>query len=557
MAFDPASMQFNTIPQDSNILQEMSKSIKNYLGHSDQVLTTRPDGTDLQDGDVYFNTKFGEYYIRINGKWKNLDTNFLIDENGKLKTIDGKELTIENADKLENKSLDEVVKYTKSNILPVGNKNQTAFIKEDGSNDFYYDDMVKTGKFALNDEQLQLYLNATISQEEVFNSWYRFSHDGSDNFPANADETKAWVLNDDGTISCTENTNTYVGFISNNTYDYYDLEVTLSSTNSDNDRMGVVLAFYKDTETGKEYTIDAIRNNDNTNYSWMVIRNFMVNNNHSNAWDFTKCDIVENKTDVITRADPDGWSNYSPGTVIKVQRRGNNFKVWSSQAGSDTIDEDSLIEFNLDDDPAFDVFKGPKAYGFSALSQDDTTFSNIKFQDTNPNSISQYIFDTNTQDVYELNDDGTYDKIENKLPNILSSNKFYKDTKTKQMFYFDGVNFDFINGNQYIWNQVGLSENGYIKLPNGLIIQWGYVALSDTSDTVNIYTINFPITFPNKVFNIQVTSREGTGFDNSGQEFYALTVSSTKMTNESFDVRILDNSGSSGDVGINYIAIGY
>ena len=100
-----------------------------------------------------------------------------------------------------------------------------------------------------------------------------------------------------------------------------------------------------------------------------------------------------------------------------------------------------------------------------------------------------------------------------------------------------------------------IGDNGYIKYDNGLIIQWGYNKLRNTSRT-SYYDIPFHISFTEKVFNLQLTSRESVGLDNTGQYFYALTVSSTEMKLSGFKFRIIDNSGGSGDVGVNWIAIG-
>ena len=43
-----------------------------------------------------------------------------------------------------------------------------------------------------------------------------------------------------------------------------------------------------------------------------------------------------------------------------------------------------------------------------------------------------------------------------------------------------------------------LADNGYQKLPSGLIIQWGKTA-------PNVNTVIFPIAFPNQCFNVQVS----------------------------------------------------
>ncbi len=52
------------------------------------------------------------------------------------------------------------------------------------------------------------------------------------------------------------------------------------------------------------------------------------------------------------------------------------------------------------------------------------------------------------------------------------------------------------------------SENGYQKLPNGLIIQWGCGVNQNASDysQTNAQTISFPIAFPNACLNLSVST---------------------------------------------------
>ena len=53
--------------------------------------------------------------------------------------------------------------------------------------------------------------------------------------------------------------------------------------------------------------------------------------------------------------------------------------------------------------------------------------------------------------------------------------------------------------NDGIFDSVSLAENGYIKLKNGLIIQWGYAA-----DTGTVMTIPYNTPFLTRVFSINV-----------------------------------------------------
>lgn len=50
--------------------------------------------------------------------------------------------------------------------------------------------------------------------------------------------------------------------------------------------------------------------------------------------------------------------------------------------------------------------------------------------------------------------------------------------------------------------EVSKQENGYTKLPNGLIIQWGKVGKYPPNTTKIKEVLNFPITFPNKCLTI-------------------------------------------------------
>lgn len=49
-----------------------------------------------------------------------------------------------------------------------------------------------------------------------------------------------------------------------------------------------------------------------------------------------------------------------------------------------------------------------------------------------------------------------------------------------------------------------LTTNGYQKLPGGLILQWGITASIPQDSTL---TVNFPISFPNTVLNVNITGQ--------------------------------------------------
>jgi len=89
-------------------------------------------------------------------------------------------------------------------------------------------------------------------------------------------------------------------------------------------------------------------------------------------------------------------------------------------------------------------------------------------------------------------------------------------------------------------------ENGYQKLSNGLIIQWGVTASVDQNLTT---TTTFPVTFPTMCLNI-------TGISNTHVTSAASESAVVSKTNSNFVFQA--GSGGGGQPrGINYIAIGY
>jgi len=56
---------------------------------------------------------------------------------------------------------------------------------------------------------------------------------------------------------------------------------------------------------------------------------------------------------------------------------------------------------------------------------------------------------------------------------------------------------DWLSENITNWQQ-NFSQNGYTKMPNGLIIQWGRSYINSYSNGGNATTVTFPISFPNE-----------------------------------------------------------
>jgi len=91
------------------------------------------------------------------------------------------------------------------------------------------------------------------------------------------------------------------------------------------------------------------------------------------------------------------------------------------------------------------------------------------------------------------------------------------------------------------------NQNGYTKLPNGLILQWGYTSPSHTNVTL-------PVTFPNKGLVVLVTNvdSQGSGVDNAFGHFVNNSTIYVATKAEDFG-----GGGAITNFAVYWIAIGY
>jgi len=95
-----------------------------------------------------------------------------------------------------------------------------------------------------------------------------------------------------------------------------------------------------------------------------------------------------------------------------------------------------------------------------------------------------------------------------------------------------------------------LTTNGYQKLPNGLIMQWGFTT---APYLITAHNVTFPIAFPNVVLNAQMTKGTPAGVSNNTGETYIGSISLTGMGVQSYQQL-------TGDVttqGVMWMATGY
>ena len=217
------------------------------------------------------------------------------------------------------------------------------------------------------------------SASEIFNTWQRFSHNTSTNYPASATEVNSWrYVAASDTIESTVNSGTYIGFISPTLLSNYTMEVTLSSSDSDNDSIAVVIAFATSGTRGqsdyREYTLSAVRTRGTEAHTqaagvaaqWALVYNY---NQTGEA-------MIANGNALLTRT-RSGWSGTR--TRVRIERRGDQITAFASNWGSDTVVTGSRLTADLGTNATLNRFQGPRAWGMAALSQLNARFTNRVF----------------------------------------------------------------------------------------------------------------------------------------------------------------------------------
>ena len=222
----------------------------------------------------------------------------------------------------------------------------------------------------------------TEARREIFDSWYRFSHDTSGNYPASTAELNSFQFDETNlNVYSPVNTSTVVGFVSPAAYKDYDFNTMIDAQgNNDDDGIGVLLAWATDA-SGREHTITlwrAMGYGGGVGFSGGGSSYFMI----YNAGQSDAQLIFDGDTLAPHISDSTNWENYS--TYVTVTKRGKSFSVACSQfkTGASTIndiDESTRHSFNLEDWPFGPIFSEQTNYGYVAQSQPLATWTGTEF----------------------------------------------------------------------------------------------------------------------------------------------------------------------------------
>lgn len=247
----------------------------------------------------------------------------------------------------------------------------------------------------------------------IYDDWYRFSHDSSENQPANASEINAWYYNPvTNSVSTTVNSSTVIGFVSDVSYDAYTHVVRLRSLDSDDDAIGVVIAWYVDQSTGREYTLSAVRSLGGVGLTWQIIYNYgrsdqavIADGNAAVMWGNGGYGATAGAAGYVANSGYYWGTSYPAGAYVRIERVGNNVVCKTSQLltsvpANPTYDANATLSIDLSANPLLYKFMGSSPYGYLAWSQNQSYHEIISFtRELNVLHMSDY-YGGNWYDLY-------------------------------------------------------------------------------------------------------------------------------------------------------------
>lgn len=201
--------------------------------------------------------------------------------------------------------------------------------------------------------------------KEVFDGWYRSSHQGAKPYPAIPAETNAWTFDEaTDSIRNTTNSSSLVGMISpeGNEVGDYDFITGVSSNNADDDGIGVIFAMV--VVDGIEHTLSAVCSGTDTRTSHFAVTYNLYQGERGQKTLFTHATTLKH-----------GWDEI-PERIITVKRRGDVFSIHVTAMMTDAGSEQSF-EFDVKDYPELSIFRGAVRFGYCAWSQASSTWRNI------------------------------------------------------------------------------------------------------------------------------------------------------------------------------------
>lgn len=300
-----------------------------------------------------------------------------------------------------------------------------------------------------------------VKFKDVFSTWKRIALNGSDpnSVPAEVD---TWSYDEaSDTVKCTVNSASTVGFISPNAYDHYTFEVDLSSTDGDDDAIGLCLAYvatgsgayslclYRQAGSNVQ-PLDSASTQPVMPLSVVYQPGLKSQPNFDNS-QRAVAGVIGSMVypdgtaiaapGITTNGDHKGWD--ALGKVrVKVVREGNIITIQSANGfGATTYPAENIITIDLNASADLQKFLAPCRVGFIAYSQPNASFKSIRQP-----GVNDQIVDARDNSIWTFDGTTWSQTFFNASNAPVKEGRIYKNTITGKLFYVQsGFNIILLN----------------------------------------------------------------------------------------------------------------
>ena len=233
---------------------------------------------------------------------------------------------------------------------------------------------------------------------DIFNTWARY--DGADYY-ANKDSAAGTALDwefltDPDRVSMPTNTALGCGFISPDKLDNYTFEATLTSTSTDDDGIGLVIAFNNSGGTNEVLFLNRTQGGVAPGNGFGMIYGA---NGATNTWVIHDVSVGgTNKNGDNGNGDKNGWNNRQ--SRVKIERRGDIITCYATEWDDvNNYQLSSKITLDLASDSRLAPFRGKQSYGYYTHSQAGSTYLDAV---TTGGMDSARLFNAGTNEVWNF-----------------------------------------------------------------------------------------------------------------------------------------------------------
>ena len=194
-----------------------------------------------------------------------------------------------------------------------------------------------------NSSELQDLKSKKFSMQDIFKTWYQFVHLGNNQNLESQQAQKIWQYHSDwDAIRSHINTSSYIGFISNDSYQNFNMRIKCISAGTDNDMASIIVGFTRDS-SGIEHTLSVCRSYGKNIFSpcWQLVYDYTGQTNTTRRFN-----LLQDSTYNPSSGDYLCIANQS-FVMFEVKKEGNTLTARTGVKDSETLDESTKFTFTL------------------------------------------------------------------------------------------------------------------------------------------------------------------------------------------------------------------